>query len=149
MQSLKNYAPKIIQESAGTLDLLIDEVQVSFLEYKYPMLEDLLSFDGVMMASVVDIGCMKVSAISSRGTKKDYVDLYFILQKLTLEDLLDAFSKKYKGIEYSKSHILKSLVYFDDAEADPDPDYLISTKWSEIKGYITEVTKGLSNGFGL
>lgn len=149
LHSLIDFSPKIVQESAGTLDLLIHDVQVSFMEYSYPMLEELVLFSGIKMAGIVDIGCMKISAISSRGSKKDYIDLYFILQKMALEDLLDAFSIKYKGVEYSKTHIMKSLVYFNDAEEDPDPDYLISTDWSEIKGRITEVTKGLSAGLGL
>jgi predicted nucleotidyltransferase component of viral defense system len=149
LQSLTQYKPKILQESAGTLDLMIEGVQVSFMEYSYRLLGDFVGYRGINMAGIEDIGCMKISAISSRGSKKDYIDLYFILQKIPLEDLLNAFSRKYQEVEYSKAHIMKSLVYFDDAEEDPEPDHLIATDWSAVKKEITGLTKKISTDSGL
>ena len=69
------------------------------------------------LASIVDIGCMKLSAITSRATNKDYIDLYFILKKISLKKLLLASSRKFK--ELDQNLILKSLVYFDDIEKTP------------------------------
>lgn len=149
LNSLRGYILKIVQEVTGTLDLLVDDVQVSFLEYKYPMLEDRVEFLNVMMASVVDIGCMKISAISSRGSKKDFVDLYFILQSMTLVDLLKKFSEKFEGAEYSEAHILKSLTYFDDANKDPESDYLKWVNWSEVKDSIIKMTECIVRDRGL
>ena len=64
------------------------------------------------LASVKDIASMKLSAITSRATEKDYVDLYFILQDFSLNDLLKYTKKKFKTLD--EDIILKSLVYFDD-----------------------------------
>lgn len=69
------------------------------------------------IASIVDIGCMKLSAITSRCVEKDYIDLYFILQNVSLSDLLENFIKKYPN--FDKTLILKSLVYFDDVLKEP------------------------------
>jgi hypothetical protein len=133
LQEFDGFKPKIIQEAPGTLDMLIDDVVVTLLEYKYPLIDDLAEFDGVKMASIADIASMKLSAISSRGSKKDFVDLYMILQKISLAEILTKFEKKYEKVEYQKTHILKSLLTFDLANEDPDPDYLEKIEWKNVK----------------
>ena len=135
-QSFTQYQPKVIHESHGTVDLVIDDVKLSFLEYKYPLLEPLVPFEDIKMASVMDIACMKISAISSRGSKKDFVDLYHIMKEHTLTEILESFYKKFKDVDYQKLHLLKSLVYFEDAEVDPEPDYLTKTDWDDVKRNI-------------
>ena len=137
---LKTLNPKVINQDKGTLDLYIDGVKVSFLEYKYPLIGDFLEFDQVKVASLEDIACMKLSAISSRGSKKDFIDLYFILQKLSLGELLDLFEKKFKGVDYQMSHILKSLVYFEEAEKQPDPEFLVDVDWNEVRKALEDST---------
>jgi len=140
---LKTLNPKVINQDRGTLDLYIDDVKVSFLEYKYPLVGDFLEFDQVKVASLEDIACMKLSAISSRGSKKDFIDLYFILQKFSLGELLDLFEKKFKGVNYQMSHILKSLVYFEEAEKQPDPEFLVDVDWNEVKSFLEGKVKEL------
>jgi len=137
---LKTLNPKVINQDKGTLDLYIDDVKVSFLEYKYPLIGDFLEFDQVKVASLEDIACMKLSAISSRGSKKDFIDLYFILQKFSLGELLDLFEKKFKGVNYQMSHILKSLVYFEEAEKQPDPEFLVDVDWNEVRKALEDST---------
>lgn len=134
---LKPLEPEIINQDKGTLDLYIDDVKVSFLKYDYPLIGDLLEFDGVKIASISDIACMKLSAISSRGSKKDFIDLYFILEKESFDKLLSLFQRKFKGVDYQMAHILKSLVYFDDAEQDPDPVFLVPFDWEKAKATIS------------
>ncbi len=133
LAKLKPLVPEIINQDKGTLDLYIDGVKVSFLRYDYPLIGDLLEFDGVRIASIFDIACMKLSAISSRGSKKDFVDLYFILKDKGFGRLLSLFQKKFKGVDYQMTHILKSLVYFKDAEQDPDPVFLVPFDWKKAK----------------
>ena len=140
---LKTLNPKVINQDKGTLDLYIDDVKVSFLEYKYPLVGDFLEFDQVKVASLEDIACMKLSAISSRGSKKDFIDLYFILQKFSLGELLALFEKKFKGVNYQMSHILKSLVYFEEAEKQPDPEFLVDVDWNEVKSFLEGKVKEL------
>lgn len=143
LDKLAEYKPQVIQQAEGTLDVYIDKVKVSFLKYDYPLLERKARYEGVDLASVLDIGCMKLSAIASRGTKKDFADLYSILQEKELSDVLAAFEKKYKKLNYQRLHLLKSLVYFKDAEKDPEPDYLKNINWEHVKKTLENKVKDL------
>lgn len=144
ISNLKEMAPTVVQEVAGTIDFIIDDIKVSFLEYTYPLLEPLVDYEGIKLASILDIACMKVSAISSRGSKKDFIDLYKVFEKYPLSEVLTSFEEKFQGVTYQTLHILKSLVYFDDAQKDPDPDYLAEIKWGDVKRAISrEVEKVL------
>ncbi len=86
---------------------------------------------------------MKIDAISSRGSKKDFIDLFFICKKISLKRLLKLFDKKYKSINYNLLHILKSLIYFEDAEKEPMPQLIISISWGEVKDYFRKEIKNL------
>ncbi|MEI7463586.1 MAG: nucleotidyl transferase AbiEii/AbiGii toxin family protein [Candidatus Taylorbacteria bacterium] len=108
----------VTQKEINTVSVLIDEnIQISFFGYHHSLLMPLIKADHFDIASIIDIGCMKLSAITSRYTEKDYVDLYFILQSVTLTELLENFIKKYPN--FDKTVILKSLVYFDDLIEEP------------------------------
>lgn len=137
LQALNKYNPVLAQQDKGTLDVFIDNVKISFFEYKYPLLGDTIPFKQTKLCSKLDIACMKIAAISQRGTKKDFVDLFVLLQTYSMEEIMKAFETKYTGTDYQKLHILKSLVYFDDAEKDPEPDYLTPIKWDEVKRFLT------------
>lgn len=141
IQGMEQYEPQITNEAPGTIDMLVSDVKVSFLEYNYPLLENLVDFDGIKLASIIDISCMKLSAISSRGSKKDFIDLYVILKKYTLEELFEKFEKKFVGVSYQKLIILKSLIYFDDADKEPDPDFTDELTWDEVKKNIESKVK--------
>lgn len=94
------------------------------------------------MADSRDIGCMKIDAISSRGSKRDFIDLFFICQKIIpLEKLLRLFGKKYKSVSYNRMHILKSLSYFEDAEKEPMPKMIISINWEKVKPFFKKEVK--------
>ncbi len=139
LTKLRKFNPEVTQEAPGTLDLLFDDVNVSFLEYDYLLLNTLVTADelgNLEVAHPLDIGCMKITAISSRGTKKDFYDLYFLLQEYSWNDLWASFQKKYKGIDYNKQHILKSLIYFHDAEDNPNPDLFKDVSWKEVKTFL-------------
>lgn len=142
LQNLSDLKPSVAQQTKGTLDLLLNEVKVSFLEYKYPLVQEFTKYEGAKLASVMDILCMKLTAISSRGTKKDFYDLYFGLQKYSLQEIWENFEQKYKDTKYQKLHILKSLTYFTDAERDPQPDLLKNVSWDEVKSQITKLALG-------
>lgn len=79
------------------------------------------------------IACMKLNAVTQRGEKKDFYDLFEILKKYTLDNLLAAFEKKFEKYNYQKIAILKSLIYFDDAEKSPEPILLNKISWEEVK----------------
>jgi hypothetical protein len=81
---------------------------------------------------------MKISAISGRGTKRDFVDLFVVAQEEGLKTLLALFDRKFADANYSAVHILKSLTYFDDAESEPMPDMLVPMSWDNIKRFFRE-----------
>ncbi|MCX6703528.1 MAG: hypothetical protein NTV02_02490 [Candidatus Zambryskibacteria bacterium] len=78
------------------------------------LLESLLNEEFLNIASVADIGCMKLSAVVGRAVEKDYIDLYFILKHMTLLELLSKAQVKMPDLD--RNLILKSLVYFEDVE---------------------------------
>jgi hypothetical protein len=79
---------------------------------------------------------MKLSAITNRGTKKDFVDLYLLLNHLSLNEMLTLYHQKYP--QNSDFFVLRSLTYFEDAEHNADPEMLTEYNWQTIKEKIIE-----------
>lgn len=127
-------------EEEGTIHGIIDGVRASFLRYGYKLLFPLLDFENVKMADERDIAAMKIDAVSSRGSRKDFVDIYFLLGKYSLSELIGFFEKKYADIKYNKLHILKSLTFFEDAEGEPMPAMIKPMNWNEAKKKIAAET---------
>ncbi len=128
-------------EDEDTLVGMLDDVKISFFHYSYEQSYALVKFEDIFLASEQDIAAMKLDTISARGSKKDFVDIYFLLKKYSLNQLVEFFENKYKNIQYNKLHILKSLVYFDDANGDPDPLMLVDFDWNETKSFIEKIVK--------
>lgn len=126
---------KILYQSQNIYIFIIDGIKVDFVNYPYPWLKDFLNIDDIRMASPEDIAAMKLSAITGRGTKKDFVDLYFLLKKFELIEIIDFFKAKFH--DGSSFLVLKSLSYFTDAEKDPDPVVLHEFDWENVKEKIT------------
>ncbi len=109
----QDFEIKKVQDEKNTLTIIVDKnVKLSFFTYEYTLLNSLLDEKYIRLASLEDIACMKLSAIVSRSTEKDYVDLYFILQNYKLKDLLNLSKKKFPTLDTNL--IIKSLTYFDD-----------------------------------
>jgi len=136
----------IERETENTLIGIFNGTRVSFLKYDYPLLFDFKQIEGIKIADLGDIGCMKIDAISSRGMKRDFVDLFFICREaISLKNLLSLFKKKYKSVNYNMLHILKSLAYFEDAENNPMPKMIVSASWQEIKSFFKEEIRKINN----
>ncbi|HEC36453.1 MAG TPA: hypothetical protein ENI39_07960 [Anaerolineae bacterium] len=127
----------VLHEGTGTFVGTLGGGQLSFFIYPYSLLEPFVPFEGIQVASLPDLAAMKLEAISSRGTKRDFVDLYQICQTVfPLVEVFRHFERKYAGVRYSMFHLLKSLAYFDDAEPDPMPEMLIPLDWAEVKQFF-------------
>lgn len=138
-QELKKIGEVTVeQESEDTFNGKLGDLKVSFFLYPYPLLNPCNKFQGLQIADLVDIACMKIDAISSRGTRRDFIDLYFICREgRSLRELRRAFDKKYEGTGYSKVHIIKSLTYFVDAEREEEmPRMLVPVDWQKIKSFF-------------
>lgn len=128
-------------QDKGTLNCFLMGTQVQFLHYPYKLLEEKIEWEGIYLSSVLDIACTKLITISSRGSKKDFVDMYFILQYYDLEHLFNKFKEKYSNTDYNLPHILKSLVYFQEARGEPMPRMHKKASWKTIKEKLIEKTK--------
>ena len=132
-------------DNKGTCDVLIRGVQASFFEYPYPLLEDpSKSGDivGLRLASVRDIATMKAVAIGSRGSRKDFFDLYRIMQRpgYNVSDLIEDLHMKY-GRDTNLAYIAMGLGYFDDAEKETLPKTFAAYDWDVIKEYFVDAQK--------
>ena len=138
--SLRSQGRFVLDYSeANTLVGRFGRTKISFFHYPYPLLEETIEIRDVRIASLFDIGCMKIDAISSRGTKRDFVDLFFIFKRLGLDlsAFFEYFERKYGPDGFNIHHVLKSLVYFEDADKDPEPEMLIDYSWAEIKRFFS------------
>jgi len=112
----------------------INDIKVDFVNYNYPWLQKEIIIDKIRLAGYTDIAAMKLAAITGRGSRKDFIDIYYLLQKYSLKQLIEFYNQKYyDGSEYM---VLKSLTYFNDAEADCHVEMLHKITWKEIKTYI-------------
>lgn len=130
---------EISSKDDGTLNGSLDGVKISFFKYPHKLLFKTKEYHGVALADERDIAAMKILAISERGSKKDFIDLFVILRIYSLNDILAFFNEKYKDYNYNMLHILKSLIYFSDADLDPEPVYINLINWSEAKEVIKNV----------
>lgn len=113
----------------------INNIKVDIVNYSYPWLCDYHVHNKVIrIANIRDIAAMKLAAVTGRGSKKDFIDIYFLLQKFSLKQMLSFYNEKYfDGSEYL---VLKSMTYFDDANHDTDPIMLMPVEWRKIKETI-------------
>ena len=122
------------------------DVRFSIFYYKYPVLYPTKKFGIINIMDVRDIAAMKIAAIASRGTKRDFIDLYFICRKhLSLKKIIRLYDKKYKNLATTGMHIIKSLIYFDDAEPEKIPKMLKKVAWEEVKKYFENEIKKFSH----
>ncbi len=131
---------KVVSQAEDTFHGRLDGVEISYFRYPYKLLNPLVAYNqNISLASEQDIACMKLEAIASRGSKKDFIDLYFLLQNFSLDELIKLIPMKF-GVEYNTSHLLKTLTYFEDAESQPMPRMIKEIPWREAKeGLIAAV----------
>ena len=95
--------------------------------------------DGIRVAQIEEIGAMKLGAILSRGTKKDYIDLHFILQRKPIERLFEVSAKKYPYNSAFSTFAIRALDFFEDAEAMPMPEMIYPVKWEQVKSFLEKI----------
>ena len=115
--------------------LTIDDVKVDIVDYSdVPWIDGAVVSDNLRLASLRDIAAMKMNAIVGRGSRKDFVDLYFLLQHFSFSDIMDCYRQKYPaGTDY---RAMMSSVYFKDAEIQPMPEMLSEATWDMMKSFI-------------
>lgn len=131
------------QIEPGTLHGRVQGVRVSLLEYRYPLLQPLVSWSSSQLAALDDLACMKLSAIAQRGAKKDFLDLYaLVLRHRPLPELLELYQEKYDTRD--TAHLLYALAYFDDADRQRTPVLLWDLDWPTVKEAVRQWIKDLA-----
>lgn len=123
-----------LKRSPNILICSVEGIKVDLVNYPYPPIAPIEVRNGLRLLSAPDIAAMKLNAIAGRGSRKDFIDLYFLLRFYTLDELLAFYRKKYP--DGSEFLVIKSLTYFDDADRDVEPILLESVEWSSIKAHI-------------
>ena len=137
----------ITRKSSGTPNgkmqfFYVDDIKVDCVTYDmFPWLEDCREEGGIRLAGVKDIAAMKINAITNRGTRKDFVDLAFLLRAHSLAELFGWYEKKYP--ESDPALAVRSLSYFVDAELQPMPRMLVPFDWDAEKSRIRSAVRSL------
>lgn len=94
----------------------------------------------------LDIAVMKITAISQRGRKRDFFDLYWCANNIeSLENIIRKLPAQYPSVAHNYHHILKALVYFEDAESDPEPEIYFDVNWKKVKNFFRKEIPIIAN----
>ena len=121
---------------------MLNGIKVDIVNYDYPWIDDPVIEDNIRLASDMDIAAMKVNAIIGRGTKKDFIDVYFLLRHYRFEDLIKMYLSKYA--DGSGYRALLSMSYFADADPQPMPYLFDNVDWEVVKDKIRKEVEAYS-----
>ncbi|NCN22127.1 nucleotidyl transferase AbiEii/AbiGii toxin family protein [Candidatus Falkowbacteria bacterium] len=140
----------VFQEAAekNTLLGLFENVKFSLFLYKYPLIFKPIEYLGVYLADPKDIAAMKLAAIMDRGTKKDFIDLFFLNKNgVSIEQAFGHYDKKYKSLANNIYSLVKSLSYFEDAEKLEMPEMIEKINWEEVKEFFRKEVLKLADKY--
>lgn len=133
----------------GTIYGKLFGAKVSFISYPFFKKSRPYNFYGTIpVLDPHDVAVMKIIAISQRGRKRDFIDLYLYCQKYeSLVEIIECLPAQYPTVIHEHNHILRSLTYFVDADTDPMPQLYFVADWKKIKSFfrheVTRVAKSL------
>jgi hypothetical protein len=115
-------------------------IALRFYYYPYPLIEPLQEpalESNLTVASPVDLGLMKLGAIISRGSRRDFVDLYLLCRELPLETLFERAADKFGHVGDFPLQAMKGLADTAAAAGEPMPALVTDLAWSEVERWIT------------
>jgi len=147
VRSLSTFPVEILENVDGNLLLIVDGIRTGFFSYGYPMVKEPGLLENVSLASLEDIALMKCDALISRGSRKDFYDLFFITQKLPFEQIFELGEKKYPLFRDFPLMILESMTLFDNANRDVQPDLFERVSWEDVKQFFIQQASFLSSNW--
>ncbi len=146
LHELAKLGTVVVQSrSSGTLHAVVNGVRLSFLEAQADFLYPGTHYRGMLVADPADIAVMKLVAIGGRGSRKDFVDLFFLFRNgVSLDTIFKMLRRRFRGIDYNEYHLRKALVYFTDAESEPMPNMIRKVSWETMKEAIVEEVRRLT-----
>lgn len=146
LQKLEDFM--LTETAKWTILGTFPKVKLSYFYYPYPLIGKMTTFSNIAVVSLEDIAAMKIAAICDRGTKRDFIDLYFIAkEKFSLDEVLDFYDKKYQKLSNNLITILKSLRYFTDADPQDPPEMIKEISWKGVKDFFEKEVIRLSKKF--
>lgn len=138
MKALKPFNPLLADAAWGNLVFLARDLRVGFYGYGYSMVNDYVIAEGTRLASIEDIGLMKLDALLGRASRKDFHDLFAVCQSIPLRALMDYAPQKYPLMRDFESMVVRRLAYFERAEQEEPVPLLKSVSWETVKQYFRE-----------
>lgn len=126
----------LVSRDWQTLVGKIRNVKTALYFYHYPLIENPVLYYGLYVAGLKDLAAMKMDAILSRGTKRDFIDLYYLSKKFSADQLFAYYDQKYGGVREKELLLRKALMYFADADEDEMPKMLVPTDWKKVKEFF-------------
>jgi hypothetical protein len=115
----------------------INKIKVDWVYHPFPLLQPIEVIDQIRLFSIEDISAMKLFAITKRGSKKDFFDVFQLAKTLGPKELIDNFSAKYGEDKLWMMQL--GLTYFEDAENEEDPELILpGLSWNEVKKYMKQ-----------
>lgn len=132
----------LINRAVNSLTLDAQGTKLDFLRHAYPLIAPPEIIDGIQLLSLPDVAAMKLNAIANRGAKKDFYDLSALRNHHTLTEMIQWFEEKYHNAD--RFTVIRSLAWFEDAEAEPDPVSLDQTDWLSVKATVRAMVNELT-----
>jgi predicted nucleotidyltransferase component of viral defense system len=145
--ALQPSGVQVIENVGGNLLLLANGIRVGFFSYAYPLIQDFLTLENVPLASVTDIGLMKCDALITRGSRKDFYDLFFIARQISLDRLLEYGQVKYAYYRDFALSVIERMVMFDNADRDVQPELFEEIPWQGVKNFFIQEAKHLGRSW--
>lgn len=133
---------ELVSSSESIFIYFVNDIKTDIVKYPYPWLNPPVVQGIIRMASLADIAAMKIAAITQRGSKKDFIDIYCLLEYFTLEDIMSFYKQKIS--DSNEWLALRSLTYFEDADQQPSPKLYLDVQWDDIKSMIRKEVIKLS-----
>jgi hypothetical protein len=117
-----------------------NDAAVRLFYYPYPLIDPEESVRGLAVASALDLGLMKLGAVTSRAARRDFVDLYLLSRRLPLRSMLERSHEKFGHVRDFPLQALKGLTDLASARDEPIPKLNVGVDWSDIERWVeTEV----------
>jgi hypothetical protein len=140
LRTLRTFQPLLVEQEWGNLLLVVESAEeslhVGFFGHGCRLLEPTVPAEGLPLASLVDIGLMKLDALASRASRKDFYDLHALSQHISLRDLLDRAPLKYPNTRDFEAMVVRHIAYFERADQEAEPLLLQEMDWEEIKAFF-------------
>ena len=138
---------QVLEDVDGNLLTIVSGMHVGFFSYGYRLLEPTETVCSIALASLTDIGLMKLDALVGRGSRKDFYDVYALAQQMTLQELLARAQDKYAYARDFALMAVESMVLFENADRDLQPDLLTETPWPEVRRFFVNQTRALGKSW--